>query len=184
MSASLNELVSLLRLEPLGDDRFLGQSQDLGWGQVFGGQVLGQGLSAAVQTVHEARQVHSLQAYFLRPGDAAAPVRYDVDRIRDGGSFTTRRVVATQNEKSIFHLTASFQRIEEGFSHGATMPNVPLPDELPSELELWRRHAERLPPRLQVRVLAERPIELRPVDPVDPFLPTVRPPQHAVWMRA
>lgn len=184
MSAVLQELVSLLRLAPLNDDQFLGESQDLGWGQVFGGQVLGQALSAAAQTVDSARQVHSLQSYFLRPGDAAAPILYEVDRIRDGTSFTTRRVVATQQGKAIFHLSASFQRPEEGFCHGATMPEVPAPALLQSELELWRSYAERLPPRLKARVLADRPIELRPVDPVDPFAPTVRAPQHAVWMRA
>src|SRR5580693_6773134 len=109
MGKILDELVTLLALEKIEENLFRGQSQDLGWGTVFGGQVLGQALSAAVHTVPSNRQVHSLHAYFLRPGDVSRPIVYDVDRIRDGGSFTTRRVVAIQGGQPIFNLAASFQ---------------------------------------------------------------------------
>ncbi|HVK67162.1 MAG TPA: acyl-CoA thioesterase domain-containing protein, partial [Polyangium sp.] len=108
MTRVLTELIELLSLERIETNLFRGQSQDLGWGQVFGGQVLGQALSAAAQTVPPERQVHSLHAYFLRPGDARKPIVYDVDRIRDGQSFTTRRVVAIQNGQPIFNMSASF----------------------------------------------------------------------------
>src|SRR5215468_4194854 len=109
MATVLEELVQLLALEPLEENLFRGQSQDPGWGTVFGGQVLGQALSAAVQTVPPDRRVHSLHAYFLRPGDVARPIVYDVDRIRDGKAFTTRRVVAIQNGHAIFNMSCSFQ---------------------------------------------------------------------------
>jgi acyl-CoA thioesterase-2 len=110
----LEQLVSQLALEKLEENLFRGQSQDLGWGRVFGGQVLGQALSAAGQTVPEERHVHSMHAYFLRPGDTKLPILYTVDRIRDGGSFTTRRVVAVQRGEPIFNLAASFHEPEEG----------------------------------------------------------------------
>src|SRR3954468_14296248 len=131
----LADLVALLALEKIEENLFRGQSQDLGWGTVFGGQVVGQALSAAVQTVPPERQVHSLQAYFLRPGDVSRPIVYDVDRIRDGSSFTTRRVVAIQNGQPIFNLAASFQSVEAGFEHQDAMPRVPPPESLPTEQE-------------------------------------------------
>src|SRR5881398_3622503 len=114
MPKVLDELVTQLALEKIEENLFRGQSQDLGWGTVFGGQVLGQALSAAAQTVPAERPVHSLHAYFLRPGDTSRPIVYDVDRIRDGGSFTTRRVVAIQKGQPIFNLAASFQSEEPG----------------------------------------------------------------------
>lgn len=184
MSAVLDELVSLLSLERIEENLFRGQSQDLGWGQVFGGQVLGQALSAAAQTVPSDRPVHSLQAYFLRPGDASKPIVYDVDRSRDGQSFTTRRVVAIQNGKPIFHLGASFQADEPGYDHQEPMPTVPGPERLPSELDLWREYEEKIPKRMRARVLAERPIELRPVDPMDVFNPIPKSPINSMWVKA
>lgn len=185
----LDELVTLLALEKIEENLFRGQSQDLGWGQVFGGQVLGQALSAAAQTVplHDdgsSRRVHSLQAYFLRPGDAKHPIVYDVDRIRDGASFTTRRVVAIQFGRPIFQCAASFQSVEEGFDHADAMPQVNGPDGLSSERELWMKHAAKLPEPSRAMATAERPIEIRPVDPVDPFHPEQKGVDHAVWMRA
>jgi acyl-CoA thioesterase-2 len=180
----LDDLVALLSLERIEENLFRGQSQDLGWGQVFGGQVLGQALSAAAQTVPDERPVHSLQAYFLRPGDASKPIVYDVDRSRDGSSFTTRRVVAVQNGKPIFHMSASFQVDEPGFEHADPMPDVPGPDGLRTELELWSEHQERIPRRMRARVLAERPIELRPVEPMDVFNPVPKAPQHSMWVKA
>ena len=180
----LQKLVELLALERIEENLFRGQSQDLGWGQVFGGQVLGQALSAATQTVLDDRNCHSLHAYFLRPGDAKLPIVYDVDRIRDGSSFTTRRVVAIQNGKPIFNMSASFQTKESGFDHADPMPAAAGPDGLPNEQQLWVKYADGIPEPFRSRALADRPIELRPVDPVDPFAPEVKSASHAVWMRA
>jgi acyl-CoA thioesterase-2 len=185
----LDQLVTLLSLEKIEENLFRGQSQDLGWGQVFGGQVLGQALSAAAQTVPKnddgsPRHVHSLQAYFLRPGDAKRPIVYDVDRIRDGASFTTRRVVAIQFGRPIFQCAASFQSVEDGFEHADPMPPTNGPDGLTSERDEWLKHAEKLPEPVRTMATAERPIELRAVDPVDPFRPEKKGVDHAVWMRA
>src|SRR5690606_35691405 len=147
----LGELVTLLALERIEENLFRGQSQDLGWGTVFGGQVLGQALSAAVQTVPSDRAVHSLHAYFLRPGDVKRPIVYDVDRIRDGGSFTTRRVVAIQGGQAIFNLAASFQRAEEGFAHQDEMPEAPPPESVPTEQDRYAAYVGRLPEPLRER---------------------------------
>ncbi len=184
MSRVLQELVELLRLERLEQNLFRGQSQDLGWGTVFGGQVLGQALSAAGQTVPQERVVHSLHGYFLRPGDVNAPVVYDVDCIRDGKSFTTRRVVAIQHGRAIFNMSASFQIVEDGFSHHSEMPEAPDPDSLASEQQLAQAYADKIPEPLRSRALSDRPIEVRPVDPVNPLTPKVRPPHRMIWYRA
>lgn len=184
MTDVLQELIELLSLERVDENVFHGQSQDLGWGQVFGGQVLGQALAAATQTTPADRNVHSLHAYFLRPGDVDHPIIYEVDRIRDGQSFTTRRVIAVQNGKPIFNLSASFQRCEAGFEHADPMPDVPGPEGLHSESEIWQKYAERIPEPIRSRALAERPIELRPLDPVDIFQPQSKGTDHAVWIRA
>lgn len=184
MAPVLDELVRLLSLERIEENLFRGQSQDLGWGTVFGGQVLGQALSAAVQTVAPDRLVHSLHAYFLRPGDVSKPIVYDVDRIRDGTSFTTRRVVAIQSGRPIFNLASSFQSAEEGFEHQDTMPDVPPPDTLQTEQERLAPYAARLPKFLRERVLATRAFEMRPAEPADdPFLPSPQPPSRRVWLR-
>jgi len=135
---------------------------------LLGLQVVGQALSAAVQTVPAHRPVHSLHSYFLRPGDTSKPIVYEVDRIRDGKSFTTRRVVAIQSGRPIFNLSASFQIEEEGFDHHDEMPEVRGPDGLPSELELWTLRADKLPELLRERATAPRPVELRPVDQTGP----------------
>ncbi len=184
MSDVLVDLVKLLRLERIEANLFRGQSQDLGWGNVFGGQVLGQALSAATQTVPAERVVHSLHGYFLRTGDASKPIVYDVDCIRDGRSFTTRRVVAIQNGKAIFNLAASFQREEDGFEHQDTMPEVPGPEGLLSEQQIALKVADKIPKRLREQAIAPRPIEIRPVNPSGVLKPVVRPPQRAVWWRA
>jgi acyl-CoA thioesterase-2 len=185
MSTVLDELVKLLALERIEENLFRGQSQDLGWGTVFGGQVLGQALSAAVQTVPAERDAHSLHAYFLRPGDVHKPIVYEVDRIRDGSSFTTRRVVAIQSGRAIFNLAASFQKQETGFEHQDAMPDVPPPESLPTEQERMAKVASRLPRFLRERTEADRPFELR-VAPAeeDPVLPAPREPVRFVWMRA
>jgi len=170
MSATLEELVSLLALERIDEDLFRGRSEDPGWGRLYGGHVLAQSLSAAQQTVNDAnRRVHSVHGYFLLPGDVTMPVIYDVDRIRDGGSFTTRRVVAKQRGRAIFHLSVSFQTLEGGFEHQDAMPDVPQPDDLQPD-ELARK--------------APTPFDFRPVEPLeDPVNPPIKPPRRDVWIR-
>jgi acyl-CoA thioesterase-2 len=184
MSQVLDELLDLLRLERIEENLFRGQSQDLGWGAIFGGQVVGQALSAAEQTVPSDRRVHSLHAYFLRRGDASKPVVYDVDCIRDGKSFTTRRVVAIQNGRPIFNLAASFQIEEAGFDHQDEMPEAHGPEGLTSELEIARRFADVIPERMREKFTCDKPIEIRPVEPDNPLAPTARPPRREVWFRA
>lgn len=184
MSKVLDELVELLALEKIEENLFRGQSQELGWGRVFGGQVLGQALSAATQTAPADRTAHSFHAYFLRPGDTSKPIVYDVDRIRDGSSFTTRRVVAIQNGEAILNLAASFQIAERGFEHQDAMPEAPPPETLETEQARMSSYASRLPRGLRERALAERPFELRPVDPPeDPFVPPSRSPSRMVWLK-
>jgi len=185
MPRVLDDLVTLLSLERIEENLYRGQSQDLGWGTVFGGQVVGQALSAAARTVPPERLVHSLHAYFLRPGDVTRPIVYDVDRIRDGSSFTTRRIVAIQGGRPILNMSASFQLVEPGFEHQDAMPEAPPPGALPTEQERAARAASRLPPALVARATAERAFEMRSTDPdEDPFRPTPRPARRMVWMRA
>lgn len=174
----------LLRLERIEQHLFRGQSQDLGWGAIFGGQVLGQALSAAAQTVPADRVVHSLHAYFLRQGDASRPVVYEVDPIRDGNSFTTRRVVAVQGGHAIFSLATSFQVEEPGFSHQTVMPEVPPPEGLLSEVELAQRIADRLPEKMKTIALAPRPIEIRPVQPLNLMSGKPTSARRQLWYRA
>jgi len=178
-------LVKLLALERIEENLFRGQSQDLGWGTVFGGQVLGQALSAAVQTVPPERHVHSLHAYFLRPGDVSKPIVYDVDRIRDGGSFTTRRVVAIQSGHAIFNLACSFQTLEEGIDHAEPMPpDAPPPEACPTDQERFTLWLSKLPEGRRQRAVDPRPFELRSADPLeDPFTPTKRPARRLVWLK-
>lgn len=181
----LKELLRLLKLEKIEDTIFRGQSQDLGFGSVFGGQVLGQALSAASQTVPAERSAHSLHAYFLRAGDAAKPIVYTVDCIRDGKSFTTRRVLAIQNGQPIFTMSASFQRSEAGFDHQISPPpQIPGPQGLESDFERVHRLADKIPNAIRERILCQNPIERRPVNPIDPFAPEKRKPVHHVWLRA
>ena len=185
MSKVLDELVKLLALERIEENLFRGQSQDLGWGTVFGGQVLGQALSAAVHTVPKERQAHSLHAYFLRPGDVSKPIVYEVDRIRDGGSFTTRRVIAIQSGRPIFNMSASFQVDEPGFEHQDAMPDAPDPDSLRPDREQLIQLSARLPAHIRERAIAEQPFDVRTVDGLDDMLTAApRPPQRSVWFRA
>ncbi len=184
MSRVLEDLLELLKLEPIEENLFRGRSQDLGFRQLFGGQVLGQALSAASRTAESGRPVHSLHGYFLRPGDASLPVVYTVDRVRDGGSFTTRRVVAIQKGQPIFTMMASFHHEEPGLTHQATMPQVPGPEGLPTDVELLRRHAHRLSERAREKFLCDKPIEMRPVTYFDPFDPKPQEPVKYVWFRA
>jgi acyl-CoA thioesterase-2 len=180
----LEELLRLLELEEIEENIFRGQSQDLGFGNVFGGQVLGQALSAASYTAPEGRSAHSLHAYFLRPGDSAKPIVYIVEPIRDGKSFATRRVKAVQKGKPIFFMSASFQREETGFDHQDDMPDVPGPDGIASEMEMALAFADQIPPGIREPILCEKPIEMRPINPINPFRPDKRPAHKYVWFRA
>jgi acyl-CoA thioesterase-2 len=184
MERVLADLVDLLALERLDRDLFRGRSQDLGWGAIFGGQVLGQALSAAAQTVTGDRPVHSLHGYFVRAGDVRRPIVYQIDRLRDGKSFSTRRVVAVQEGEAIFSLEASFQTVEEGFDHQDPMPEVPPPDALTSERELALAMAHELPEIVRPMATAERPIEIRPVEVRNPLQPRVSAPRRHMWYRA
>jgi acyl-CoA thioesterase-2 len=162
-SAAVQDLLAILDLEPLEVNLFRGRSPKATWQRVFGGQVVGQALVAATRTV-EGRSPHSLHAYFLLPGDPKIPIIYDVDRIRDGKSFTTRRVVAIQHGHPIFSMSASFHADEPGFDHQAKMPDVPKPEELPSEAEIRQRALPGMPEPMRRYFERERPIELRPVE--------------------
>ncbi|MCK5689572.1 acyl-CoA thioesterase II [Myxococcota bacterium] len=184
MSDVLSELVELLSLEQTEPDSFRGQSQDLGWGRVFGGQLLGQALSAAEQTVEDGRAVHSLHGYFLRPAFADKPLDYAVERMRDGSSFSTRRVVAVQEGRTVFNMAASFQAPEKGLEHQDKMPEAPSPDGLLPESELVKKVAHLLPEPMRARILAPRPIEIRPVEPFDMLQPKKRSSHQLVWYRA
>jgi len=183
MSRALEQLLSILDLETLEKNLYRGLSPQAGWQRVFGGQVIGQALVAASRTV-EGRLAHSLHAYFLRAGDPAIPIIYEVDRIRDGGSFSTRRVVAIQHGQAIFSMAASFHNEEGGLHHQIKMPDVPSPEALPSEAELKERLTGRLPPQVKAYWDRERPIEIRPVDLGRYFSPENRAPSQQVWIRA
>src|SRR6266498_478300 len=159
--SALKAVLDILDLEPLEVNLFRGRSPQSGWQRVFGGQVIGQALVAACRTV-EGRQPHSMHAYFLLPGDPKVPIIYEVDRIRDGKSFTTRRVVAIQHGQAIYTMAVSFHRDEPGMSHQATMPDVPPPESLPSETEVKQRVIARMPEPVRRYYERERPIELRP----------------------
>jgi acyl-CoA thioesterase-2 len=180
----LTELLSLLKLEKIEANIYRGPSQDLGFGNVFGGQVLGQALSAASRTVDDAFTAHSLHGYFMRPGNAALPIVYTVDCIRDGRSFDTRRVVAVQNGRAIFSMAASFHRGDEGFHHQDPMPEVKGPDGLENELQMAQRLKDRIPPKTLEKLMCKKPIEIRVVNPVNPFDPKPMPPEKYIWFRA
>ncbi len=183
MDARLADLLTLLELERIEENIFRGQSRDIGTPQVFGGQVLGQALAAASRTV-AGRAVHSLHAYFLKRGDVNAPIIYDVDRARDGGSFSNRRVVAIQHGAQIFNMAASFQIPETGLEHQLEMPRVPGPEDLVDMEELAQRHADSLPPRMRRFLSYRRPFLVRPVDPEQFLVMARRPAVKQVWMRA
>ena len=183
MDQRIADLLTLLELEQLEVNLFRGESRDIGSPQVFGGQVLGQALTAASATV-EGRIVHSLHAYFLRRGDFNAPIVYQVDRSLDGRSFSNRRVVAIQHGEQIFNMAASFQVDESGFDHQVEMPQVPLPDALPDSSRPPPELLERLPERMRRFFEQPRPFEFRSVQPIDYLRPRRAPPTHQIWFRA
>jgi acyl-CoA thioesterase II len=179
----MQELIATLDLEKLEENLFRGTSPQVGWQRVFGGQVIAQALVAAQRTVVESRFVHSLHAYFMRPGDPSIPIVYEVDRIRDGGSFTTRRVVAVQHGKAIFSLSASFQEDEDGFEHQQAIPPVPTPEELGGEGDIVSRYVENAPEAIRRYWLRPRPIEFCPAYPEDYFNRQQLEPLQNVWVR-
>ena len=182
MSAILDDLLHLLTLERIEDNIFRGESRDIGSPRVFGGQVLGQALHAASATVED-REIHSLHAYFLRAGSVEAPIVYDVDRARDGRSFSNRRVVAIQHGRQIFNMTASFQKPEEGLEHQAAMPEVPDPEDLPDVRELTHDVLESVPEKMRLYFTYERPFHLRPVGPIALLSDDRLPPRQYLWIR-
>lgn len=182
--AALARLVALLDVEAIEVDLFRGANSDPGWIRVYGGQVVAQALAAAQRTVPEARPVHSLHSYFLRPGQPQVPILYRVERERDGTSFSTRRVQAIQHGRPIFSMTASFQAVEEGFTHQAPMPEAPAPETLLSERALEEANRDRTPePWKTLWARRERPFDFRPVAPSDPFAPSPRPARAQHWFR-
>jgi acyl-CoA thioesterase-2 len=183
MHAVLKGLIELLTLERIEENIFRGQSRDIGSAQVFGGQVLGQALSAASHTVVD-RRAHSLHAYFLRRGDMKAPIIYDVDRSRDGGSFSVRRVVAIQHGRPIFNLAASFQNPETGLEHQDEMPDVDGPDRLQDVTQLAPEILQQVPEKMRRYLTVKRPFEFRPVEPMDFLTNKPRPPLKHVWIKS
>lgn len=183
MSDPLTPLLDLLELEQLEVNLFRG----LGHGgetsrRIFGGQVVAQALAAACGTV-EGRRCHSLHSYFIRPGDPSMPVIYEVDRARDGGSFTTRRVIAVQKGRQIFNMAASFHVAEDSPSHQHVMPAAPPPEDLPSREEMRERMADHVAPDRRADFLRPSPIEVREVDPYDLLSPAPSSNIHALWFR-
>jgi acyl-CoA thioesterase-2 len=183
--SAIQNLLEILDLEKLEENLFRGRSPQVTWQRVFGGQVIGQALVAACRTVEVAtRPPHSLHAYFLLAGDPKVPIVYEVERVRDGKSFTTRRVKAIQHGQPIFVMSVSFHRDEPGLAHQATMPAVPSPDELPSEAEIREKVLPMMPEPVRRYYESERPIELRPVE-YDRYLgKKIEDGRFHVWIRA
>ncbi|PWK76214.1 acyl-CoA thioesterase II [Aminobacter sp. AP02] len=183
MPAGIQELLSILNLEKLEHNLYRGRSPQVQWQRVFGGQTIAQALVAAQRTVEPDRHVHSLHGYFMRPGDITVPIIYEVDRIRDGGSFTTRRVVAIQHGHAIFSLEASFQVEEQGLEYQMPMPlDVPAPEDLKSQRELLQE-ATHVPEQIRLFWAKERPLELRPVYAEHYSSRDKLPPLQKVWIR-
>jgi len=185
MSDVLQDLVELLNPVALSDDHFRGETQDLGFKALFGGQVMGQSLAAALQTLPEGDwHAHSFHVYFMLAGTVTDHLEFEVDRLRDGRSFCTRQVKAMQNGRAILTMICSFQQPEEGFEHQAPMPEVKGPDGIPSQLELARMFRDYFPETVRDIYTADKPIEMRVIDPVNIFAPTKKDPVKYLWMKA
>ena len=185
MSAAMQELLSILDLEKLEHNLYRGRSPKLDWQRVFGGQTIAQALVAAQRTVSPDRPVHSLHGYFMRPGDTKVPIIYEVDRIRDGGSFTTRRVVAIQHGNAIFSLEASFQGDEQGLEHQVPMPiDVPEPDKLMTQQELIGKFGDAVPEGIKRYWERDRPIDMKPVMLEHYTSREKLAPEQKIWIRA
>lgn len=184
MSYTAADLVRLLELESIEHNIYRGQNRDIGSGRIFGGQVLAQSLVAARRTVDAERPAHSLHGYFILAGDLDVPVVYFVDRLRDGGSYTTRRVTAIQHGRAIFNMSASFHAAEEGLSHQVERPDVPLPEDVKPELERIRERADEIPKDLRPILTQDRPLDFRPVESGGPFDPGPVEPRRHTWVKA
>ncbi|WP_430913312.1 acyl-CoA thioesterase II [Methylobacterium sp. sgz302541] len=184
MTGIVAELLSLLDLERLEVDLFRGFSPDWGWPRVFGGQVVAQALVAATRTVPSTRPAHSLHAYFLLGGDPKTPIVYEVERIRDGRSFTTRRVKAIQHGRAIFAMSISYQDVEPGYEHADAMPDAPRPETLPDIRALVAAGGSGIPAPVAGYFARERPIELKPVSLKRYLDRKPREPRCDVWFRA
>ena len=183
MSQILNQLITLLNLEKIDDGLFRGNSQDLGFRQVFGGQVVAQALSAAIQVAPKDRRLHSCHAYFLSPGDSQYPIIYDVETLRDGRNFSALRVKAIQHNKPICHVTASFQVPEQGFEHQSAMPEVESPEVLIDENLIMQKLSAYVPEAIRDKFIAERPFEARTKYMNNPFQGQILPPKQFSWFR-
>ncbi len=184
MKQELQDLLDLLDIESIEVNIFRGVSPAEGWQRVYGGQVLGQALVAASRTVEdESRSVHSLHGYFLRPGDTTVPILYEVDRIRDGKSFTTRRVVATQKGRAIFSMAVSFQIPEEGLEHQTDMPDIPPPEACLGQPEMDEKYSDEVQEEFQGMKDRPRAIEMRFAEPINEFKPKKMPPFQHTWIR-
>lgn len=179
----IKQLLHFFYLETLELNLFRGQSLDIGTGRIFGGQVLAQSLKAAYLTTQN-HDVHSLHAYFLREGDCNKPVIFEVERVRDGRSFSNRRVSAIQNGKAILIMSCSFQKFETGFDHQAKMPDVPDPDSLTEKTLIPIDKIRQLSPRMRRTLTTQGPFEFRFVNDVDPFDETAKEPIKRIWFRA
>ena len=179
----VDQLLQLLELEKLEVNIYRGRNRDLGTGRVFGGQVFAQALVAARRTVDAPREAHSVHGYFLREGDLRIPIVYFVDRPRDGGSFTSRRVTAIQHGEAIFHLSASFHLGESGLEHQSGMPQVPDPETLSPELDQLRARSGELPDQLRSVLTQDRPLDLRYIRPHDPIRHQPGEAVRQVWFR-
>lgn len=182
-SEALQRLLQTLTLEPLEDNLFRGPVAGTGWQRVYGGQVLGQAVMAAAATVGADRPIHSLHGYFLLAGDPDHPIVYDVERIRDGGSFATRRVKALQHSRAIFSMSTSFHKQEDGYEHQSAMPDVPPPESLPSAKNLIHGMMASLPQNMQAYWNREHPIDVRIVDPSRYTSRKPRPAVQTVWLK-
>ncbi len=186
MKEELKDLLDLLDIEQIEVNMFRGVSPAEGWQRVYGGQVIGQALVAASRTVEDVNRVaHSLHGYFLRPGDTTIPILYSADRIRDGRSFNTRRVVAVQRGQAIFSMSVSFQVMEEGLHHQIDMPaGIKPPEECATEAELREAYIDKIPEEFKSNFERPRPIEMRFMEPINDFEPEPMPPYQHVWIRA
>ncbi|MFT6028901.1 MAG: acyl-CoA thioesterase-2 [Oleiphilaceae bacterium] len=182
MNSVLNQLIDVLNLKKLDKHHYEGCSEDLGFRNVFGGQVCGQAMMAAYQTVDNL-QAHSMHGYFLRAGDPSLPIQYEAQIIRDGRSFSARRIIARQYNKEIFTLNVSFQKAEKGLEHQFEMPETTEPDVLSSELEMRRRFKHLIPENIREQFTRDRPIEIRPVNPINYSNPDKRSPYKQNWFR-
>ena len=180
---AVDQLLDILDLEELEVNLFRGRSPQTGWQRVFGGQVIGQALVAAMRTVDDDRPVHSLHGYFMRPGDPSVPIVYEAERYRDGRSFTTRRVVAIQHGKPIFTMAASFHTVEEGLTHQIDMSDVPQPEDLPTEKEMMAQLEDKMPEIMRRYFSRNRAIELRRASSRDFLNPKASAPEQHVWIR-